>query len=55
MHCRVADHVASGMRAKYEVLYDAAVLAATRRTNVTRRYFIQAEPIYWDYAPGGYK
>ena len=45
----------SGMRAKYTVLADPRVAAATPSNGVTRKYYIQAEPVDWDYAPGGYK
>ncbi|GFR45215.1 hypothetical protein Agub_g6610 [Astrephomene gubernaculifera] len=52
--CRVADHVASGMHAKYSVLPNPAA-AATQLSGVTRTYYIQAEPEEWDYAPDGYQ
>lgn len=55
LQCRVADHVASGMRAKYEVMPRPDLLLTTPPTNRTRKYYIQAEPISWNYAPEGYK
>ncbi|GLI69350.1 hypothetical protein VaNZ11_013933 [Volvox africanus] len=55
LQCRVSDHVTSGMRAKYEVFPDLRVVEATTPTSVVRKYYIQAEPVDWDYAPGGYQ
>ncbi|GIL48450.1 hypothetical protein Vafri_4968 [Volvox africanus] len=55
LQCRVADHVTSGMRAKYEVFPDLRVVEATTPTGVVRKYYVQAEPVDWDYAPGGYQ
>ncbi|KAG2498784.1 hypothetical protein HYH03_003523 [Edaphochlamys debaryana] len=54
IECRVADHVASGMRAWYHVEPSTRVLA-TKPTGVERVMYIQAEPVYWDYAPNGYQ
>ncbi|KAG2453409.1 hypothetical protein HYH02_001632 [Chlamydomonas schloesseri] len=66
LQCRMAHHINAGMRARYTVLPKPAdpqadpqqqpqPAAGTPLTGVTRAYFIQAEPLEWDYAPAGYQ
>ncbi|KAG2438725.1 hypothetical protein HXX76_005270 [Chlamydomonas incerta] len=59
LQCRMAHHINAGMRALYTVLpadpQAAPQLSATPLSGVTRIYFIQAEPVDWDYAPAGYQ
>lgn len=59
LQCRMAHHIIAGMRARYAVFpadpQAAPQLPATQLTGVTRTYFVQAEPVEWDYAPAGYQ
>ncbi|KAG2501398.1 hypothetical protein HYH03_001185 [Edaphochlamys debaryana] len=53
LSCLVSDHTARGMRAAFVVGRGAGGLT-TFPSGRTRTYFVQAEPIDWDYAPQGY-
>lgn len=52
-HCHINDHYNGGMILLYDVLPNATAQAAieAQLTGVTRRYYLQAEEVVWDYAP----
>ena len=52
LQCHVYDHISAGMSAIYNVK-NLGILEAPPTAPV-RTYYIQAEPISWDYAPLGF-
>ena len=52
MACRTNFHFLTGMTARYEVKACGGAQPAPWRTlGVTRRYYVAAEEVLWDYAP----
>lgn len=52
LHCHVNGHIHAGMMALYQVLPNATYQAPVLN-GVTRRHYIAAEQVLWDYAPLG--
>ena len=51
--CRTNDHYSAGMQAKYKVLNTCGRAPEEKTSGKTRRYYIAAVKMEWDYAPTG--
>eukprot|EP01025_Chloroclados_australasicus_P051430 TRINITY_DN5987_c0_g1_i1.p1 TRINITY_DN5987_c0_g1~~TRINITY_DN5987_c0_g1_i1.p1 ORF type:complete len:1042 (-),score=143.59 TRINITY_DN5987_c0_g1_i1:209-3334(-) len=50
LHCHVNEHLGGGMIAMYRAIGEAPLL---QMNGSTRKYYIAADPIDWDYTPTG--